>query len=192
MLEYIVFLTSLAFPTWQVCVSDQLEASNTITFPLLTDTHNWPETHTHTYVISQYLIANMWPTAACVYSSVILQAVGNKSIACTTVSPEWKPSSVYANSQTDSTQASSNGCAFLIPLFKNTHPVFHLRSRGGRWCVLDLKKKTEMQKEKGVVSTGRREGEWNGPMPGTQFSDLYSNQRQSQSQRGAYKEVLNS
>lgn len=45
-----VFFTSLAFPTWQVCVRDQLEASNTITFPPLTDTHSWPETHT---VLSQ-------------------------------------------------------------------------------------------------------------------------------------------
>ena len=36
-----VNLTSLAVPTWrQVCVMDQLEASNTITLPPLTDTHS--------------------------------------------------------------------------------------------------------------------------------------------------------
>lgn len=56
-------LTSLAFPTWQVCVRDQLEASNTITFPLFTDTHSWPEiehTHTHTLsVISQHPIITL-------------------------------------------------------------------------------------------------------------------------------------
>lgn len=51
-----VLLTSLAFPTWQVCVRDQLEASNTITFPLFTDTHNWPEIekNTHTEFISYF------------------------------------------------------------------------------------------------------------------------------------------
>ncbi len=51
-----VFFTSLAFPTWQVCVRDQLEASNTITFPPPTDTHSWPgiQRHTHTCACSTY------------------------------------------------------------------------------------------------------------------------------------------
>lgn len=59
-------LTSLAFPTWQVCVRDQLEASNTITFPLFTDTHNWPEIeNTHTHRVYQLFLNTLSLHLAC-------------------------------------------------------------------------------------------------------------------------------
>lgn len=68
-------LTSLAFPTWQVCVRDQLEASNTITFPLFTDTHSWPEIeHTHTHFISYFSTPYhyTWPAVNITYTDFCL------------------------------------------------------------------------------------------------------------------------
>lgn len=61
--------TSRAFPTWQVFVRDQLEASNTITLPPPTDTQSWPattkkqthtrsaRTHTHRHALYQLFLS---------------------------------------------------------------------------------------------------------------------------------------
>lgn len=64
--------TSRALPTWQVFLSDQLEASNTITLPPPRDTQSWPEnTHIHTlhHLFSFIFQHLMLHPSASVYSS---------------------------------------------------------------------------------------------------------------------------
>lgn len=101
-------ITSRAFPTWQVFVRDQLEASNTITLPPPTDTQSWPakKTKQNTHELYQLFLNILSQTQVpvftllsqekCLYHPTVL--VG-KIFELRTIFPPANPTQTHGNGQ---------------------------------------------------------------------------------------------